>query len=303
MTPPDQRGADDASIRELAARAGLHLTGPLSVNEVGLDYRVVIAAVEDGTRWVLRIPRREDVRAKVAAEARTLALLKRHLPFAVPDWRVATPELVAYPMLGDTTAMVVHPGPPPTPEWRIDPESGVFTDTLAAAIAALHAIHVAEAEAAGMRILSPDQARQQVADDVARVHAELGIGESLHRRWRSWLDDDPSWPDFTVPIHGDLYAGHVVVDATDRVTGMIDWSEARVDDPAIDMSGHLMAFGEPGLARLILAYQAAGGRTWPRMAHHVAERAAAFPIAYALFALQTRDEHHLAAARAQLSAG
>ena len=27
---------------------------------------------------------------------------------------------------------------------------------------------------------------------------------------------------------------------------MIDWSEARVDDPAIDMAAHLMVFGEEG---------------------------------------------------------
>ncbi len=41
---------------------------------------------------------------------------------------------------------------------------------------------------------------------------------------------------------------------------MIDWSEARVDDPAIDMAAHLMVFGEEGLAKLLLTYEAAGGR-------------------------------------------
>ncbi len=45
-------------------------------------------------------------------------------------------------------------------------------------------------------------------------------------------------------VHGDLYVGHVLIDNTERVSGMIDWSEARVDDPAIDMAAHLMVFGE-----------------------------------------------------------
>lgn len=292
--------ADEAAIRELASTAGLKVTGPLSINELGLDYRVVIAAVEDGTRWVLRIPRREDVKAKVGAEAGTLAMLRRRLPFAVPDWRVATPELIAYPLLVDSTAIVMQPGSA-TPEWRIDRDSPVFAESFARALAALHAIPVAEAEAAGMPIHSPAQARQRLSDDIARVRSELGVGEALHRRWQRWLDDDSSWPDFTVPIHGDLYVGHVLVDESSRVTGMIDWSEARVDDPAIDMSGHLMVFGEEGLEQLIRAYAAAGGRTWPRLAHHVAERQAAFPVSYALFALLTRDEGHLAAARAQLA--
>lgn len=293
--------ADEAAIRELAARHGLTLEGPLTINELGLDYRVVGVDLAGGTRWVLRIPRRADVSAKVDQEARILELLKRHLPFAVPDWRVATRELIAYPMLTDTTAIVLKPGST-TPEWKIDQASATFADSFAKRLAALHAVPVAEAAAAGMLVRTPEQARRAIADDIERVRRELGVGEALYRRWQSWLADDTSWPDFCVPVHGDLYVGHVLVDAAERVTGMIDWSEARVDDPAIDMTAHLMVFGEEGLARLIHGYEAAGGRTWPRMAHHVAERLAAAPVNYALFALLSGDEAHLAAAKAQLAA-
>ena len=68
----------------------------------------MIATDEGGARWVLRIPRRADVSAKVEQEARALAMLGRHLPFAVPDWRIATPELVAYPLLEDSTAIIIQ---------------------------------------------------------------------------------------------------------------------------------------------------------------------------------------------------
>nr|UPI13702.1 hypothetical protein BNIPNGOD_00036 [Salmonella enterica subsp. enterica serovar Typhimurium] len=100
--------ADTSQLYALAARHGLKLHGPLTVNELGLDYRIVIATVDDGRRWVLRIPRRAEVSAKVEPEARVLAMLKNRLPFAVPDWRVANAELVAYPMLEDSTAMVIQ---------------------------------------------------------------------------------------------------------------------------------------------------------------------------------------------------
>lgn len=80
--------ADTSQLYALAARHGLKLHGPLTVNELGLDYRIVIATVDDGRRWVLRIPRRAEVSAKVEPEARVLAMLKNRLPFAVPDWRV-----------------------------------------------------------------------------------------------------------------------------------------------------------------------------------------------------------------------
>ncbi|WP_352057406.1 hypothetical protein [Escherichia coli] len=36
------------------------------------------------------------------------------------------------------------------------------------------------------------------------------------------------------------------MDNTGASGRMIDWSEARVDDPAIDMIAHLMVFGEGG---------------------------------------------------------
>lgn len=287
--------ADTSQLYALAARHGLKLHGPLTVNELGLDYRIVIATVDDGRRWVLRIPRRAEVSAKVEPEARVLAMLKNRLPFAVPDWRVANAELVAYPMLEDSTAMVIQPGSS-TPDWVVPQDSEVFAESFATALAALHAVPISAAVDAGMLIRTPTQARQKVADDVDRVRREFVVNDKRLHRWQRWLDDDSSWPDFSVVVHGDLYVGHVLIDNTERVSGMIDWSEARVDDPAIDMAAHLMVFGEEGLAKLLLTYEAAGGRVWPRLAHHIAERLAFGAVTYALFALDSGNEEYLAAA-------
>ncbi|HFD0444221.1 TPA: macrolide 2'-phosphotransferase [Escherichia coli] len=274
--------ADTSQLYALAARHGLKLHGPLTVNELGLDYRIVIATVDDGRRWVL-------------------AMLKNRLPFAVPDWRVANAELVAYPMLEDSTAMVIQPGSS-TPDWVVPQDSEVFAESFATALATLHAVPISAAVDAGMLIRTPTQARQKVADDVDRVRREFVVNDKRLHRWQRWLDDDSSWPDFSVVVHGDLYVGHVLIDNTERVSGMIDWSEARVDDPAIDMAAHLMVFGEEGLAKLLLTYEAAGGRVWPRLAHHIAERLAFGAVTYALFALDSGNEEHLAAAKAQLAA-
>lgn len=293
--------ADSSQLQALAARHGLKLHGPLTVNELGLDYRVVIATVEDGRRWVLRIPRRAEVSAKVEPEARVLAMLKKHLPFAVPDWHVANTELVAYPMLEDSTAIVLQPGSS-TPDWAVPQDSEIFAESFAVALAALHAIPASAAVDAGMVIRTPKQARQKVADDVDRVRREFVVNAKRLHRWQRWLDDDSSWPDFCAVVHGDLYVGHVLVDNTERVSGMIDWSEARVDDPAIDMASHLMVFGEAGLAKLLVGYEAAGGRVWPRIAHHIAERLAFGSVIYALFALESGSDQHFAAAKAQLAA-
>ncbi|MEI4145801.1 phosphotransferase, partial [Klebsiella pneumoniae] len=168
--------ADTSQLYALAARHGLKLHGPLTVNELGLDYRIVIATVDDGRRWVLRIPRRAEVSAKVEPEARVLAMLKNRLPFAVPDWRVANAELVAYPMLEDSTAMVIQPGSS-TPDWVVPQDSEVFAESFATALAALHAVPISAAVDAGMLIRTPTQARQKVADDVDRVRREFVVND------------------------------------------------------------------------------------------------------------------------------
>ena len=45
---------------------------------------------------------------------------------------------------------------------------------------------------------------------------------------QAWNADNSCSPPFTAPIHGDLYAGYVIVDELGQVRGMIDWAEARV---------------------------------------------------------------------------
>ena len=153
--------------------------------------------------------------------------------------------------------------------------------SLARTLAALHGIDPAEAAAAGLKVSSPEEARRAFADDLDRVKREVGIGEGLWRRWRAWLDDDTSWPPFTTLVHGDLYVGHVLVDEASRATGVLDWTEAEVSDPAIDFVCHLLVFGEDGLERLLADYEEAGGRTWPGMRGHIGERLSAFPVKYA----------------------
>jgi macrolide phosphotransferase len=92
-----------ADLLALAASHGLHLSAEdVTVNEAGLDYRVVLATDRAGRRWVLRQPRRADVSEGMAAEARILDLVRPALAavgVAVPDWQLCEPGLIAYPAL------------------------------------------------------------------------------------------------------------------------------------------------------------------------------------------------------------
>jgi macrolide phosphotransferase len=299
---PEPTATHHESIASLALRHGLALTGEVEVNDIGLDFRAAFADDESGRAWVLRIPRRPDVLPRAENEARVLRLIKDRLPVAVPDWQVFTPELIAYSRLPGTTAITVDPVTK-QPTWNIDRESPAFARSFGHALGALHAVPPADAAAAGLNVSSPAEARRHVADEIDRVRREVGIGERLLSRWLAWLDDDTSWPPFTSLVHGDLYAGHVLVDGAARATGVLDRTEAEVGDPSADSVFHLMGFGEEGLGRLLAEYEAAGGKTWPGMRRHIGERLSASPVKYALFALASGLDEHLAAARAQLGLG
>jgi macrolide phosphotransferase len=288
----------------VAARSGLRLEPKrVELDESGLDFLVAFASDGDGVPWVLRAPRRPDVIEVAARESRVLALVRRHLPVAVPDWRVNTPELIAYPRLAGTPAATIDPVAKDF-VWHMDRHSipAAFEDSLAGAMAALHGIDLADVAEAGVRVVQPDEARQSLAEDMDRVKRRWCVSEVRWRRWQRWLADDSYWPQHTALVHGDLHAGHMLVEKDGRVTGLLDWTDAGVGDPAVDFALYHAIFGEAAFQSLLERYRDAGGRTWPRMQDHVVEWLGAYSLTMATYALRTGDEVHVERARAALQA-
>lgn len=290
---------DDAIAR--AAAHGLTLNSDsVDVIEAGLDYRVVIANDVQGQDWVLRVPRRADVAESMGREMAILDLVRPRLSAAVPDWRVRAEDLVAYPLLPGSPGLTVVDG---EPRWHMDPASPQYAAALGALLAELHRIDVDDAREAGVEIRSPEAVRQRWHDDIAAVRAEFDVADDLLRRWTDWVSDDSFWPDRTVLTHGELYPAHVLLDEAGAITGVLDWTTARVDDPGRDFAHQYSIAGEEAFTTTVDAYVRAGGSVWPRLADHCAELWAAGPVAYGVYALATGDPDHREAAAAELNPG
>jgi len=289
-------------ILKLAANHGLRLEDNLSFNEMGIDFRVVFATDLDGKKWVLRIPRRESLAERIQQEKRILELAKKHLSVSVPDWKIATESLIAYPLLGDKPILTFDEK---TYEvtWNVDSKNPTLNTSLAKVLVQLHRIPAQEAEKLGLRVQTPESVRREISERISRVKRELGIHEELESRWRKWIDNDRLWPDFSTFIHGDLYAGHLLAEETGEITGIIDWSEGQVGDPSTDFSRHISAFGEESLREVILHYENFGGKVWDHLFEQSVERHAAAPLYYAIFALETNSEDHIEAVKPQLGLG
>lgn len=295
----DPSKPDPAELVELAARHGLAVdVASIHVNEAGLDYRVAFARTADGADWVLRIPRRPDVSAKLAEERRILEFIGPRLTVAVPRWEVCSPDLVAYRRLPGEPGLTLDASGQPI--WHFDPSSREFGVALGRLIAELQAVALEAAAEAGVVVTSMHALRAEWRANFERVGAEFAIAPHLRERWERWLDNDALWPERTAFGHGELYAAHVLIDTPARIVGVLDWTTAKVGDPASDFTyQHMM--GSAAFEATLASYLESGGVEQPHLAERCAELAAAAPLGYALFALETDDPQHLASAAQQLS--
>ncbi|WP_437602554.1 macrolide 2'-phosphotransferase [Sorangium sp. So ce590] len=298
FAPIDSVGA----LLDAARREGLRLvTSHADLDQTGLDFLVVHAHDEEGVPWVVRTPRRRAVVESARVEARVLALVRKHLPVAVPDWRVHTDQVIAYPRLGDVPAVSVDPEA--GVRWtRVDPAapSAAFIASMAEALAALQRVSAAAIEAAGVPAKSIDDVRQLHARAMDETRAALAPPDVLWARWQRWLANDAVWPRHLALVHGDLHPGHMLLDEGGRLTGILDWTEAHLGDPSVDFALFAGAFSKAALDACIARFEEAGGTTWPGFAAHAAERWAAWPALAAKWGIESGNEGVIAYARSML---
>lgn len=263
----------------------------ITINESGMDFLVAIATDDNEGAWILRKPRRPDVWERASNEKNVLAFVRDRLSVDVPDWRIFTPELIAYPLLDGNPVATVDPGGAGY-VWQFEQASltDTFFDSLAQALATLHRADLKEAAAAGLRVKSPQEAREAFSNNIEEIRQSFEIPEKLYTRWQTWLSEDSYWPEHSTLNHGDLHPPHILVNDSQKVTGLIDWTEAECADPGKDFVILFALFGEERLRDLLGRYEKFGGKVWPRMHEHIIEQWAAYPALVAKFALVTGKE-------------
>ncbi|MGL3806341.1 macrolide 2'-phosphotransferase [Paeniglutamicibacter sp. R2-26] len=288
---------DATQVLALAAEHGLALDpASLGFNEAGLDYQVVFATDASGQRWVLRIPRREDVSLKMGAEAAILGFVGPRLAAGVPDWRIQSPRLAAYPLLPGEPGLTLDPVTG-EPLWHFDREDPAYCIELGRLIAELHSIDAEAARAAGIPVQTPAEVRSGWLSTLSEVGGSFRVPDVLLEKWTRWIRDDGPWPGFTVFTHGELYPAHLLLEGGSRIRSVLDWTTAGVTDPAVDFMYHYMLASPEAFALTVRTYEDAGGRPRPRLEAQCQALIAAGPLTYARFALATGKPEHRASAQ------
>lgn len=289
-------------VAETASKYGLEVKeDSILFNESGLDFLVAYAEDDKGEEWVLRLPRRDDVMLKTVVEKKALDLISKYVTFQVPVWSIYEDNLIAYRKLTGVPAGTIDPEIH-NYVWEMNHENvpEQFHQTLAKTLVSLHTLPKAEALKAGLSVQTAVEARLSMIERMEKVKAKFGVGESLWSRWKSWVNNKELWPLRTGLTHGDVHAGHTMIDKNANVTGLIDWTEAKVTDVSNDFVFQYQAFGETALEKLISYYQQAGGIYWPAMKEHIIELNAAYPVAIAEFAITSGLEEYEQMARETL---
>jgi aminoglycoside phosphotransferase (APT) family kinase protein len=84
-----------------------------------------------------------------------------------------------------------------------------------------------------------------------------------------------------VLVHNDFAAEHVLIDAeAQRVTGVIDWSDIAISDPAADFAGIFHWGGDPFADAVLAAYEGALDNGFRRRARFMAVCRGAMDVAF-----------------------
>lgn len=216
-------------------------------------------AFEVNGQWVFRFPKRADVDHQLAIESRILPVLAEQSPLPIPVFcfhgqpsAIFPYHFVGYRKLPGVPAIQIDTRAMPFENWTL--AMGRF-------LSWLHRFPVSDAAGLGVprqdvTALLDEVRADALADfELLQDIAEAAPLDEWHAYFERGYQPQASAPLAPVLVHCDLAAEHVLYDLTrQELTGVIDWSEIAISDPAVDLAGFFHWGGQPCIAAVLSAY-------------------------------------------------
>jgi aminoglycoside 2''-phosphotransferase len=209
---------------------------------------------------VFRFAKRPDAAERQAREADLLPLLSDRLPLPVPRYTYTWTDPVWPGKRIVGYRLIV--GEPLTPT-RADYHTTQAAQ-LGEFVSALHAVPLEEARRHGVMGRDAASLREAYRGFFTKVRENMLPLFTAQERaaivafWSGYLDDDACFAFTPTLVHRDLVPEHVLFGpATGNLTGVIDWGDAGIDDPAVDFAGVRRQLGDEFAQQMLATYHPA----------------------------------------------
>ncbi len=192
-------------------------------------------------KYIFRFPRFPVSEEHLRKELRILPFLGKHLSVAVPNyrfvWRGVGRELgwfAGYPKIAGEPLTVGG--------FRL-----AWTENLSGSFARfVHELHNLDTTVREVSFL-PRRSPKETADSIRKTRSRIrksvypllssSSKAQVERFWAALLEDFDNSKFDPVLVHGDLTSRNILLDRTGRITGILDWADTFVGDPALDFAG------------------------------------------------------------------
>ncbi|RFA19968.1 phosphotransferase [Subtercola boreus] len=241
-----------------AAVAGLDVvsTTPISTGLTGRFDSALLTA-RGGEQLIIRVPTSQEAETEQSGDLVALRALttgsRGRLPFRAPEFRGQAP-------VGQTRGHVYDfiPGAPASLE-SLD-HSVELAESFGLAIAAVHSLPTSVITDAGLPVFSASESVRAATSVKDRAASTGRVPVDLLTRWSLALDDSALWQFQPAVIHGSLGPESFLISG-ERVTGILDWSNLKVGDPASDLYWLSSVTREESATRVFSGYNV--GRAGP----------------------------------------
>jgi aminoglycoside 2''-phosphotransferase len=257
-------------------------------------------AVAVNNAIIFRFPKRRDVEPQYQFELRLLPALAGALPLPIPDVAFFWPGGAAHPgiFIGHH---LIH-GVQLTAEYLTPEHTTSIAQQLGQFLSALHRFPAEQAIRLGVPAGDEASWRRHYQDQFEQIQSRVLplldniVRARITRDWQAFLADQTHFR--VALIHHDLADEHMLYDpARGTISGIIDWGDAAIGDPAIDFTGLLAAYGQDFTERVLLHYQ---GEVDASFRDRMRFYRGAMPLNTVLFGLSTGQTDYVRQGRKEL---
>ncbi|TCS93880.1 phosphotransferase [Hazenella coriacea] len=237
-------------IQSIETTFSLSITNIKEIQE-GWDFVVI----EVNSEWMFRFPRRASGLQQLKKEIAILPLVDSVLPVQVPRYEYihldSNQPYGGYKKINGTPLSNVSLN-------TFNPNR--FALQIGRCLTALHTINYSDSRSNLLEIWPPEKWQSQYQKDYERLEHEgfplisPHVRRQLQVKWKEFLSQPQFFSFQPCFIHKDLTENHLLLNG-EQLSGIIDWGDACVGDPALDFAGLESFFGNSFTSQLIKHYR------------------------------------------------